>query len=83
MTITEKSHKHTEKVLGYSLPKLTEQEKTWKRYMSGGVWKNLMTGETHNYDELKKTIPSYFHKKCEMYNDYVYVFNKKYNNLCK
>ena len=81
MNITEKAHRQTEYLLGYSLPKLTEQEHIWKNWMRGGKGTNLMTGETYNYNELKKTIPSYFNKKYEMYMEYVSVFNRKYNQL--
>jgi hypothetical protein len=78
----KKAHEHTEYVLGYSLPKFSEMEKDWKTYMKGGIWTNLMTNEVINYDDLKKTIPLYFHNKYEMYVNYVQVFGRKYNNLC-
>ncbi len=76
---TQNTHKQTERVLGYSLPKLTEEEQTWKNWMRGGIFTNVKTGEVINYNELKKTIPSYFQSKYEMYNQYVSIFNRFYN----
>jgi hypothetical protein len=76
---TQKTHKRTERFLGYSLPKLTEEERTWKHWMSGGVFTNVKTGEITNYNELKKTIPSYFQSKYEMYCEYVLIFNRFYD----
>jgi len=76
---TKKVMKETEFILGYSLPKLTEQEKEWKHWMNGGVATNLMTGEKINYNELKKTIPAYFEEKYQRYQDFVSVFNRRYD----
>jgi hypothetical protein len=78
---TKKVMKETESILGYSLPKLTEEERQWKHWMSGGIWTNLHTGEKMNYNELKKTIPAYFKDKYEKYEEFVSVFNRRYNNI--
>lgn len=65
MNKKEKITKWVNYVLGYSLPKLTEQEREWKREL----------------DSKKNTnVPESFIPKYNEYKEWVTFFNLKYDN---